>query len=74
MDFTVSSNTLSCLEETIYEINLELLKEVHQKFLSDLDFSELETILENRKKKNLFLKKLVLRKKNKLKNKLWILS
>ena len=51
MDFTVSSNTLSCLEETIYEINLELLKEVHQKFLSDLDFSELETILENRKKK-----------------------
>ena len=74
MDFTVSSNTLSCLEETIYEINLELLKEVHLKFLSDLDFSELETILENRKKKNLLLKKLVLRKKNKLKNKLWILS
>ena len=46
MDFTVSSNTLSCLEETIYEINLELLKEVHQKFLSDLDFSELETVFE----------------------------
>tara|TARA_Y100000389_G_C16977778_1_gene278775 strand:- start:267 stop:461 length:195 start_codon:yes stop_codon:yes gene_type:complete len=57
MDFTVSSNTLSCLEETIYEINLELLKEVHQKFLSDLDFSELETILENRKKKKFIVKK-----------------
>ena len=69
MDFTVSSNTLSCLEETIYEINLELLKEVHQKFLSDLDFSELETILENRKKKKFIVKKTNYEKKKKNKKK-----
>ena len=57
MDFTVSNQTLDCLQEVIYEINLELLQEVHQKFLGDLDFSELVTILENKKKKNLLLKK-----------------
>ena len=51
MDFSVSSQTLSCLEDVIYEINMELLKEVHTKFLSDLDFSELQVILDNKKKK-----------------------
>ena len=57
MDFTVSNQTLDCLEEVIYDINLELLKEVHTKFLSDLDFSELVTILENKKKKKFIVKK-----------------
>ena len=54
MDFTVSSQTLSCLEEVIYDINMELLKEVHTKFLSDLDFSELQVILDNKKKKKIY--------------------
>lgn len=57
MDFTVSNNTLDCLEEVIYEINLELLHEVHQKFLSDLDFEELESILKNKPKKKFIVKK-----------------
>lgn len=57
MDFTVSSQTLSCLEEVIYDINMELLKEVHTKFLSDLDFSELQVILDNKKKKKFIVKK-----------------
>lgn len=57
MDFSVSSQTLSCLEEVIYEINIELLKEVHKKFLSDLDFSELKVILDNKKKKKFIVKK-----------------
>ena len=57
MDFSVSSQTLSCLEEVIYEINMELLKEVHAKFLSDLDFSELQVILDNKKKKKFIVKK-----------------
>ena len=57
MDFTVSNQTLDCLEEVIYDINIELLKEVHTKFLSDLDFSELVTILENKKKKKFIVKK-----------------
>ena len=69
MDFTVSNQTLDCLEEVIYDINLELLKEVHTKFLSDLDFSELVTILENKKKKNLLLKKKNQLKKTQLRRK-----
>ena len=51
MDFYVSSETLNCLEEIIYESNLELLKKVHKKFLSKLDFEELLNILNGVKKK-----------------------
>ena len=47
MDFYVSSETLDCLKEVIYEINLELLEKVHKKFLSQLDFGELRYILDN---------------------------
>ena len=57
MDYAVSSFTLDSLEEMIYGINVELLKEVHKKFLSDLDFEELLVILENRKKKKFIIKK-----------------
>ena len=57
MDYSVSSFTLDSLEEMIYGINVELLKEVHKKFLSDLDFQELIVILENRKKKKFIIKK-----------------
>ena len=57
MDFSVSSQTISCLEDVIYEINMELLKEVHTKFLSDLDFSELQVILDNKRKKKFIVKK-----------------
>lgn len=51
MDYYVSSKTLNCLEEVIYDLNLELLKKVHKKFLSQLDFQELIYILEGTKKK-----------------------
>ena len=64
MDFSVSSQTLSCLEDVIYEINMELLKEVHTKFLSDLDFSELQVILDNKKKKKFIVKKTLNKNKN----------
>ena len=64
MDFSVSSQTLSCLEDVIYEINMELLKEVHTKFLSDLDFSELQIILDNKKKKKFIVKKTLNKNKN----------
>lgn len=57
MDYAVSSFTLDSLEEMIYGINVELLKEVHKKFLSDLDFQELIVILENQKKKKFIIKK-----------------
>lgn len=56
MDYYVSSQTLDCLEEVIYEINLELLKKVHKKFLSQLDFQELVNILEGTKKKKFKIK------------------
>lgn len=56
MDFTVSESTLQALEETIYDINLELLKEVHTKFLGNLDFQELQNILDGKKKKKFILK------------------
>ena len=65
MDFTVSNKTLSYLEEIIHDINLELLKEVHKKYLNDLNFSELEAILENKKKKKFIVKKLLKEKKEK---------
>ncbi len=57
MDYAISSHTLDSLEKTIYQTNLELLKEVHRKFLSDLDFEELEIILNNKKKKKFVIKK-----------------
>ena len=51
MEYTVSSNILDSLEKVIYDSNLELLKLIHEKFLSDLDFSELQNILDGIKKK-----------------------
>ncbi len=56
MDYAVSSFTLETFEEMIYNINIEVLKEVHKKFLSDLDFQELVNILENKKKKKFIIK------------------
>lgn len=57
MDYAISSPTLDCLEKTIYQTNLELLKEVHRKFLSDLDFEELKIILDNKNKKKFVIKR-----------------
>ena len=56
MDYSVSSFTLDSLEQMIYNINVELLKEIHKKFLSDLDFNELLVILEAKKKKKFIIK------------------
>jgi len=56
MDYSVSSFTLNSLEDMIYNINVELLKEVHKKFLSDLDFNELLVILEAKRKKKFIIK------------------
>ena len=42
MDYYVS-NTLDCFEK-VYDINIKLLKEVHKKYLKDLDFEELKNI------------------------------
>jgi len=55
MDYSVSSFTLNSLEYMIYNINVELLKEVHKKFLSDLDFNELLVILEAKRKKKFII-------------------
>ena len=44
MDISISKNTLDVLEEVVDDIVLKCLQEVHEKFLSDLDFSELEKI------------------------------
>jgi len=55
MDYSVSSFTLNSLEDMIYNINVELLKEVHKKFLSDLDFNELLVILEAKRKKKFII-------------------
>ena len=49
-DYYVSKYTLNGLEKMMYNLNVELLKQVHKKFLSDLDFEELLIILEDRKK------------------------
>ena len=57
MDFSISKETLSMLEEVMDEVVLKCLQEVHQKFLSDLDFSELESIRKKLKKKKFILKK-----------------
>lgn len=51
MDFVVASKTLDVFEDIIYKINMELIEEIHKKFLSDLDFEELKAIVEGRKKK-----------------------
>ena len=51
MDYFVSTETLNCFEEVVYEINIKLLKEVHKKYLKDLDFEELKSILDGVKKK-----------------------
>jgi hypothetical protein len=55
MDYSVSTKTLKHLEDVIYDINVKLLKEVHTKFLSDLDFQEILCILENKKKKKFII-------------------
>tara|TARA_B110001469_G_C9624963_1_gene311873 strand:+ start:109 stop:288 length:180 start_codon:yes stop_codon:yes gene_type:complete len=55
MDYSVSSFTLNSLEDMIYNINVELLKDVHKKFLSDLDFNELLVILEAKRKKKFII-------------------
>lgn len=49
MDFAVSSKTLDCLEKVIYESHIKLLEKVHEKYLSDLEFSELKKILDGEK-------------------------
>lgn len=51
MEYAVSSSILDSLEKVIYDSNLELLELIHDKFLSDLDFSELKNILDGIKKK-----------------------
>lgn len=56
-DYSVASSTLNSLEEMIYDVNVKLLKEVHKKFLSDLDFDELLVVLQNKKKKKFIIKK-----------------
>jgi hypothetical protein len=55
-DYSVCSSTIKSLEEMIYDTNVTLLKEVHKKFLSDLDFEELLVILKNKKKKKFVIK------------------
>ena len=55
MEYYVSKNTLDSFEEIVYKINLKLLKEVHKKYLKDLDFIELKNILDGIKKKTYFI-------------------
>ena len=50
-EFDIASGTLTLLEKMVNDRMIELLKEVHSKFLSDLDFEELTSILEGIKKK-----------------------
>ena len=57
MDICISKQTLSMLEEVMDDVVLKCLREVHEKFLSDLDFSELESIRKKLKKKKFILKK-----------------
>ena len=52
MDYYVSKDTLDCFEKVVYDINIKLLKEVHKKYLKDLDFEELKNILDGVTKKN----------------------
>ena len=51
MDYYVSKDTLDCFEKVVYDINIKLLKEVHKKYLKDLDFEELKIILDGVTKK-----------------------
>jgi len=51
MDYYISKDTLGGLEKIVYDINITLLKEVHKKFLKDLDFEELQNILDGLTKK-----------------------
>jgi hypothetical protein len=51
MDYYIAQNTLNSLEKVIYDINIKLLKEVHKKYLKDLDFEELKVILDGVTKK-----------------------
>ena len=51
MDYYISQNTLNSLEKVVYDINIKLLEEVHQKYLKDLDFEELKIILDGIVKK-----------------------
>jgi hypothetical protein len=51
MDYYISQNTLNSLEKVVYDINIKLLKEVHKKYLKDLDFEELKIILDGVVKK-----------------------
>lgn len=57
MDISIAKNTLDVLEDVVDNIVLQCLQEVHHKFLSDLDFSELEKIRKQIKKKKFILKK-----------------
>lgn len=57
MDYSISRDLLTQLEEVADHIVVEVLKEIHTKFLSDLDFSELEQIRKKHKKKKFILKK-----------------
>ena len=56
MDFVVSSKTLNTFEKIIYDTNIELLKEVHKKYLPELDFEELKNIIDGKKKKKFVIK------------------
>ena len=51
MDYYISKDTLDCFEKVVYDINIKLLKEVHKKYLKDLDFEELKNILTGIEKK-----------------------
>ena len=55
-EFDIASGTLTLLEKMVNDRMIELLKEVHSKFLSDLDFEELTSILEGIKKKKYIIK------------------
>ena len=54
MDYSISRDLLTQLEEVADHIVVEVLKEIHTKFLSDLDFSELEQIRKKHKKKKIY--------------------
>ena len=53
MDFVVSSKTLNTFEKIIYDTNIELLKEVHKKYLPELDFEELKNIVDGKKEEEI---------------------
>ena len=55
MEFYISQETLNSFDETIYKINLDLLKKIHKKFLKDLDFNELKVFLDGIEKKKYYI-------------------